>query len=393
MIGLTKLLSGTATVSEAIKYGSQGRSSHQPVDLLQFSSNKQPIVVWNITNRCNLSCRHCYLNAQDKDYQGELSFKQAKTFILDLAKMKIPVLLFSGGEPLIRADLFRLARLACEKGLRTVLSTNGILINKAIAREIKEAGFQYVGVSIDGVQPTHDTFRNLPGAFSKAMQGMRNCLSAKIKTGVRFTVTKYNYKDLPRIIDLVVAEGITRFCIYHLVCTGRGKEIADADLSLEQKRRMINFLIEKALQLRARKVKLEILTVDNHADAVYLSHYVKDHIPERAEEVRELLKMQGGCSAGERIANVDPQGAVHPCQFWPELTLGNVKERPLSEIWNDESNKFLQKLRCKSRYLKGRCRDCAYNEICAGCRVRARAKTGDIWSEDPGCYLKDAEIK
>jgi len=174
MIGLTKLLCGTATVSEAIKYRS---SSGCPTGMLQFSSNTQPIVVWNVTNRCNLSCQHCYLDAQNKDYEQELSFEQAKAFILDLARMEIPVLLFSGGEPLIRPDLFRLARLACEKGVRSVLSTNGVLITKEIAERIKEAGFQYVGVSIDGVQSTHDTFRNLPGAFSKAMRGIRNCLS------------------------------------------------------------------------------------------------------------------------------------------------------------------------------------------------------------------------
>ncbi|HBK54589.1 MAG TPA: 12,18-didecarboxysiroheme deacetylase, partial [Syntrophomonas wolfei] len=156
MIGCTKLLCGTATVSEVIKYS--GHEGAVPPQLLQFSDRNRPLVVWNVTNRCNLRCKHCYIEAEDRKYQDELSTEEAREMINDLAAMKVPVLLFSGGEPLIRQDIYELGQMAAEKGLRPVISTNGTLIDDAVARKIKKAGFQYVGISIDGAPATHDEF-------------------------------------------------------------------------------------------------------------------------------------------------------------------------------------------------------------------------------------------
>lgn len=387
MIGCTKLLCGTATVSDIVKYGRDSR--RLPPHMLQFSSDNKPIVVWNMTGRCNLLCRHCYINAEDRVFEGELSTEEAKRFIDDLAEMKVPVLLFSGGEPLVRPDLFELAEYAKEKGLRPVLSTNGTLITPDIAKRIYETGFQYVGVSLDGSEEVHDHFRGRKGAFAEALAGIRNSMAAGNKTGIRFTVNKLNYHTLPEILNIVEQEKIPRFCMYHLVYSGRGKEISELDTTHEQKVDTINLLIEKTLDFNRRGVEVEILTTDNHADGIYILQYFEKHQPERVEEIRQLLDMHGGCSAGQKMANVDYRGDVHACQFWSHVSLGNVREKPFSRIWNNPEDAFLQQLRSKSQQLTGKCGECRYRSLCSGCRIRAEVTGKDLWGEDPACYLSE----
>ncbi|NLG33284.1 MAG: radical SAM protein [Syntrophomonadaceae bacterium] len=389
MIGITKLLCNTATVSEVIKYS--GQEGKIPPNLLQFSDINRPLVVWNTTNRCNLKCRHCYINAEDRSYDGELTTDEAKIFIQDLAAMKAPVLLFSGGEPLVRKDIFELGKMAADLGLRPVLSSNGTLIDEDKATKIKEAGFQYVGISIDGARKTHDAFRGIDGAFDAALQGIRNCLNIGLKTGIRFTVNRFNQGDLPAIIDIVEQNRIPRFCMYHLVYSGRGQELIDMDTSLAEKRAIIEFLSKKAVELQEKGVEVEILTTDNHADGLFLLNHMREKEPLRAEEIIKLLEMHGGCSAGTKFANVDPRGNVHPCQFWQDYTVGNIREMPFSQIWNSQ-DALMVKLREKYKHIKGKCANCAYSSLCCGCRIRARAVSGDIWAEDPACYLSLEEI-
>lgn len=390
MIGCTKLLCGKATVAEALNYGRDTR--HLPPHLLQFSSDERPLVVWNMTNRCNLKCRHCYIDAEDREYSNELTTEEAKAFIDDLGEMQVPVLLFSGGEPLVRQDLYELGAYAASKGIRPVISTNGTLITPEAARKIKEAGFQYVGVSIDGAEATHDYFRNMKGAYARALEGIRNSMAAGNKTGIRFTINKDNFADLPAVLEMVEKEGIPRFCMYHLVYAGRGREMLDRDTTLAQKRETIAYLVEKTIELYNRGVEVEILTTDNHADGIYLYNYVKEHHPERAGEVLRLLEMHGGCSAGVKMSNVDPRGNVHACQFWGHRNLGNVREKKFSEIWQNQRDEFLQAMREKPAHLKGRCGQCQYNHLCGGCRIRAEVVHGDMWASDPACYLTDEEI-
>lgn len=387
MIGCTKLLCGTATISDIVKFGRSSRNL--PPHMLQFSSDATPIVVWNMTNRCNLRCRHCYIEAEDKAYGGELTTAEAKNFIDDLAGMKVPVLLFSGGEPLLRADLYELGTYAAARGIRPVISTNGTLITPEAARRIKASGFQYVGISIDGDEAVHDWFRGRPGCFAETLQGIRNSLAAGNKTGIRFTVNKLNRHTLPAVLDLVERERIARFCMYHLVYAGRGKDMADLDTTADEKRQTIELLIARTTDFHRRGVEVEILTTDNHADGIYILQHIERTQPERVEEVRELLAMHGGCSAGGKMANVDPRGDVHACQFWSHVTLGNVRERPFSAIWRDNSDAFLCTLRAKSARLKGKCGECRYRDLCGGCRIRAEAAGGDLWGEDPACYLAD----
>jgi len=390
MIGCTKLLCGTATVSDALKY--RKGTNETPAKMLQFSELNRPMIVWNITNRCNLRCQHCYIDAEDRINKEELTTEEAKEFITDLSEMKVPVLLLSGGEPIIRSDIFELSNFARDKGMRTALSTNGTLINPEIAEKIKEAGIKYVGVSLDGMREIHDQFRCMPGAFDSALEGIRNCMKLDIKTGVRFTLNRFNKDDLPKILELVEKEGIPRFCMYHLVYSGRGKNIISTDTDLKEKRETIEFLVEKTIELHQKGIQMEILTVDNHADGVFIYNYLLKNKPERAEEVMQLLKMHGGCSAGKKFANIDSSGNVHPCQFWQHVSLGNVKEQKFSEIWNNSDNELLVKLRNKEDFLKGRCGECHFKSVCGGCRVRAEVVNGDLWAEDPNCYLTDNEI-
>ncbi len=392
MIGFTKLLCGTATISDVMR---QGRDhGAMSANLLQFSSERAPVVVWNITSQCNLKCRHCYIEATEAANENEMTTEEGKAFIDDLAAMKIPVLMFSGGEPLVRPDLFELAAYAVEKGLRIVLSTNGTLIDEFTAQLIKEAGFSYVGVSIDGNEATHDDFRGEKGSFAAAVAGIRAAKAAGNRTGVRFTLNSLNKQDLPFVMELIEQEKVDRFCMYHLVYAGRGSDMKKYDLPIEAKREVAQFLIDKTLDFDRRGVELEILTTDNHADGLYLLDYIAATNPGRVDEVQQLLEMHGGCSAGDRMADVDYLGNVHPCQFWSDLTLGNVRERKFSEIWNDlqANDGILARLRAKPEQLNGQCSKCSKNRLCGGCRIRASVD-GDIWGDDPACFWSETSKK
>ena len=389
MIGFTKLLCGTATISDVMRQR-HGQDAMQ-ASLLQFSSERSPVVVWNITSQCNLKCRHCYIEATESAKDNEMTTQEGKDFIDNLAEMKVPVLMFSGGEPLVRPDLFELAAYAVEKGLRIVLSTNGTLIDEFTAKLIKEAGFQYVGVSIDGREEIHDEFRGEKGAFKAAIAGIRAAKAAGNRTGVRFTLNSINKDDLPAVMELIEEEKVDRFCMYHLVYAGRGSDMKNLDLPAAEKKKVAQFLIEKTMDFNSRGIEIEILTTDNHADGLYLLDHIKATDPGRVDEVRQLLEMHGGCSAGDRMADVDFLGNVHPCQFWSDMILGNVRERKFSDIWNDlEANDgILAKLRSKPEQLNAQCGKCSQNRLCGGCRIRASVD-GDIWGDDPACFWTES---
>lgn len=375
-------------LTEAIRQQTSGDIQH---GMLQFSMADRPLVVWNVTYRCNLKCSHCYIDADEQCSGDELTTEQARAMIDDLAEMQVPVLLFSGGEPLMRKDVLELGRYATDRGLRSVLSSNGTLVNPAKAALICEAGFKYVGVSIDGLEAIHDRFRCHKGAFRAAVEGIRNCHATGVKAGIRFTLNADNYSDLPGVLDLVEELDVKRFCMYHLVYSGRGSEMKDRDVTAEQRRTAINLLIERALDWDKRGVDTEILTTDQHADGVYLQAYISKNLPERVGEVHKLLEMHGGCSAGCKMSNVDPVGNVHACQFWGHETLGNVKQRKFSEIWLDPDHALLSKLRRKQELIKGKCAECVHKNVCGGCRIRAESVFGDMWAEDPACYLTAGE--
>jgi len=378
--------------SDVIRYG--GKSGELPSHLLQFSKDKKPVVVWNSTRRCNLKCVHCYSNSQNVKYADELSTEQGKGLIDDLASFGSPVLLVSGGEPLMREDLPQLLQHAIDRGMRAVISTNGTLITKEKARIFGKIGLSYVGVSLDGMQTIHDQFRGVPGAFDKAMQGIRNCRDEGIKVGIRFTLTRKNQGEVPEIFDLIEREGVPRACFYHLVYSGRGSKLVDDDLSHAETRRMVDLIMDRTRDFFDKGIDPEVLTVDNHADGPYLYMRLKREDPERAREVMRLLEMNEGNNSGRGIGCVSWDGEVYADQFWRNHSFGNVLTRPFSEIWQDGSNELMAKLKEKKKHVTGRCAECRWLDICGGnFRARAESVTGDIWAPDPACYLTDEEIK
>jgi 12,18-didecarboxysiroheme deacetylase len=360
---------------------------------LQFSKDKKPVVVWNVGQRCNLKCVHCYSQSKDEEYPGELNTKEAKAMLDGLAEYGAPVILFSGGEPLMRKDLMELITYAKDKGLRAVISTNGTLITEEKAEELKQFGLSYVGISLDGLKETNDKFRGVEGAFDDALQGIRNCLKLGIKVGLRFTINKRNAQDIPGIFELIEKEKIPRVCFYHLVYSGRGSRLMEEDLTHEETRNVVDLIIDKTKEAHDRGHKIEVLTVDNHADGPYIYQRLLKEDPKRAAEVLELLKWNEGNSSGLGLACISWDGAVHADQFWREYTFGNVRERKFGDIWEDKSNSLLTKLKDKKHHVKGRCSKCKWLDVCGGnFRARAEAYYGDKWEPDPACYLTDEEI-
>ena len=391
MIGISKLYCGTVEPSDVLRYGSD--SARLPSHLLQFSKDKKPVVVWNCTRRCNLRCVHCYSRSADVKYTGEMTTEEGYALLEDLGQYGAPVVLFSGGEPLIRPDLLDLAGHARKCGLRAVISTNGTLIDEAMAEKLRDIGLSYVGVSLDGLKKTNDKFRGMDGAFDLALAGIRNCLKAGVKVGLRFTINKRNAADVGDIFDLLRDENIPRACFYHLVYAGRGAKLAAEDLDHEETRKVVDLIIDRTMELHAQGTPKEILTVDNHADGPYLYLRMLAERNPRAGDVLRLLQMNRGNSSGAGIGCVSWDGAVHPDQFWRHEILGNVRERKFSEIWTDLSNPLMARLKDKRPYVTGRCASCQFLDICGGnFRVRAEAATGDLWAPDPACFLTDDEI-
>ena len=391
MIGISKLYCGTVEPSDALRYGRD--SSTLPAHLLQFSKDKRPVVVWNITRRCNLRCVHCYAHATEKSPPDELTTEEGFRLIDDLSSFAVPVLLFSGGEPLVRKDLAELARYAVEKGLRAVISTNGTLITETAAKTLKAIGLSYVGISLDGMETINDRFRGVKGAFRAALDGIRNCQAAGIKVGLRFTINRSNVGEIPKIFDLLEEMDIPRVCFYHLVYAGRGSALVKEDLSAAESRKAVDLIMDYTRNLHDRCKPKEVLTVDNHADGPYLYMRLLKENPERAKEVLALLKMNEGNNSGRGIGCISWDGRVHADQFWRHYSFGNIKDRPFSEIWTDTTNERMRQLKEKKKHVKGRCARCRWLDICAGnFRVRAEAVTGDVWAPDPACYLTDEEI-
>jgi 12,18-didecarboxysiroheme deacetylase len=391
VIGISKLYCGTIEPSDALRYGRD--SGDLPPHLLQFSADKKPVVVWNMTQACNLKCVHCYAHAVEKAKGKELTTEEGRTMIDDLAAFGAPVILFSGGEPLMRRDLIPLAHYAVDKGMRAVISTNGTLITKEKAKELKDVGVSYVGVSLDGMEEVNDRFRGKKGAFRDAMAGMRNCQDVGLKVGLRFTVNRMNVDEVPRIFDLIEESNIPRVCFYHLVYAGRGSELVTEDLSHEDTRRIVDLIIDRTKEMVDRGISKEVLTVDNHADGPYLYLRMEREDNPRAKEVLALLKMNEGNSSGRGIGCISWDGSVYADQFWRYHSFGNILERPFSQIWTDLSDPLMARLKEKKKHVRGRCAACRWLDVCAGnFRVRAEAVTGDLWAPDPACYLTDEEI-
>ena len=318
---------------------------------------------------------------------------EGKNLIDDLSQFGAPVILFSGGEPVMRSDLPELAQYAVSRGMRAVISSNGTLITREKARTFKDIGLSYVGISLDRLKKVNDRFRGVPGAFAQALEGIRNCREAGIKVGLRFTINKMNADQVGPIFDLLRDENIPRVCFYHLVYAGRGSQLLEEDLDHAETRRVVDLMSDRTKALFDQGLEKEVLTVDNHADGPYLYVRLLKEGSARAPEVLELLQMNEGNTSGRGIGCVSWDGQVHADQFWRHYSFGNVRRRPFSEIWQDLPNPLMARLKEKKKYVSGRCAQCRWLDICGGnFRVRAEAATGDLWAPDPACYLTDEEI-
>ncbi len=352
-----------------------------------------PVVIWNLIRRCNLTCKHCYSISADKDFAGELSTEEVFGVMKDLKSFRVPVLILSGGEPLLRPDIFDIAIRAKEMGFYTALSSNGTLIDDAIADRIAEIGFDYVGISIDGIDSTHDRFRARQGAFAESMGGIRRCVARGVKVGLRFTMTMDNAAELPQVVELMEREGVIKFYFSHLNYAGRGNKNRLDDATLQVTRNSMDFLFDTAWAHAEAGREREFVTGNNDADGPYFLSWVKRHHPAKAEHIAAKLVQWGGNASGINVANIDNLGDVHPDTMWWHHKLGNVRNRPFSAIWPDTSDPLMAGLKTRPRPVEGRCAACAYLAMCNGnTRVRAERVTGNAWAEDPGCYLSDEEI-
>ena len=352
-----------------------------------------PVVIWNLIRRCNLTCKHCYALSADHDYAGELSTSEVFEVMADLKAFGVPVLILSGGEPLLRPDLFEIAAHARTMGFYVGLSSNGTLIDAAMADRIERARFDYVGISLDGIGAVHDRFRRQDGAFDRSLKGVRLLHGRGVKVGLRYTMTALNADELPALLALMHSEGAEKFYFSHLNYAGRGNIHRAKDAHFEATRKALDLLFETAWRDAREGLAREYVTGNNDADAVYLLHWVRRHLPQWAGALEAHLVAWGGNSSGVNVANIDNLGVVHPDTMWWHHSLGSVRERPFSAIWQDSGDALMAGLKQRPRRVGGRCGGCAHFAICGGnTRVRAQQVTGDPWAEDPGCYLDDDEI-
>ena len=359
----------------------------------QVAAPTGPVVIWNLIRRCNLTCKHCYATSADKDFPGELSTSEVFAVMDDLKAYGVPVLILSGGEPLMRSDIFEISHRAKDQGFYVGLSSNGTLITERNIRDIVDVGYDYVGVSLDGMRDVHDRFRRREGAFDESLRGIRLCRDAGIKVGMRFTLTRDNAQDLPDLLRLMDTEGVDKFYLSHLNYAGRGNKNRGDDAHHRMTRAAMNLLFDTCWNHIVSGRPKEFVTGNNDADGVFLLNWVDANLPEQGERLAEMLRRWGGNSSGVNIANIDNLGNVHPDTMWWDYTLGSVKDRPFSQIWSDTSDPLMAGLKLKKRPLEGRCARCMHLDICGGnSRTRAWQLTGNPWAEDPGCYLTDEEI-
>ena len=365
----------------------------QPTPVGPHRDPPGPVVIWNLLRRCNLTCRHCYSVSTDTNFAGELSTPEIYVVLEDLKVARVPVLILSGGEPLLHPDIFTIARRAKAMGFYVALSSNGTLIDEHNIAEIAACDFDYVGISLDGLGAVHDRFRRLEGAFDASLHAIRLCRERALKVGVRYTMTRDNAGDLPGLLELVEREQIDRFYFSHLNYAGRGNKNRAEDAQHRLTREAMEQLFETCLDYRRRGIAKEFTTGNNDADGAFFLHWVRRRFPERAAHIAAKLAQWGGNASGVNVANIDNRGIVHPDTMWWHYPLASVRERRFADIWADLSDPLMAGLKQRPRPVEGRCASCRHLAICNGnTRVRAQQLTGNVWAEDPGCYLTDEEI-
>ncbi|MCZ7573343.1 MAG: radical SAM protein [Ardenticatenaceae bacterium] len=397
MLSVSNLLCDYRAGNEQLRYGHTGhRRSNRAGESLAsdpFNGAPRPVVVWAVTKACNLRCVHCYASADARPAEGELTYAEGIALLDDLRAFGVPAVLFSGGEPLVRPKTPDLIAYAQSIGLSCTLSTNGVLIDEAMADRLAALGLKYAGISLDGIERRHDKLRGKAGAFAATLAAIDRCRARGIKVGLRFTVHALNQEDLDAIFDLCLEHDIQRLCIYHLAYAGRGGKMQKVDLTSEQTRSVVDRIFELTQHFHAEGRPLEVLTVGNHADAAYVLLYLERENAPRRAAVEARLAGTGGNRSGCNIASIDPIGNVHYDQFSWHYTCGNIRTTPFSQLWMEADDERLAILRERRAFLPARCQACRFVAICNGnLRTRAEAATGNWLGFDPSCYLTDEEI-
>lgn len=355
-------------------------------------STRAPVVIWNLLRRCNLTCKHCYATSTDTHFRGELDTAEALGVIDALHEAGVRVLVLSGGEPLMREDIYELSAYAAGLGFFLALSTNGTLINASNIGQIQAVGFDYVGISIDGLQETHDEFRRMPGGFAASMHAARLCRAHDIRVGLRTTLTQHNHAQLPALLDIMREYDIQKYYLSHMNYSGRGRSTRRVDADHAMTREAMTMIFDRAWQDVLQGRDSDFVSGNNDADAVLLLNWAQSHVPQHAAQLEAMLRAWGGNASGAGVANIDNIGNVHPDTYWWQHSVGNVRERTFQDIWIDNPDPLLRQLRQHPRAVTGRCGQCAWLPVCNG-NTRTRAwSEGDLWAQDPGCYLTDEEI-
>ena len=380
MINFSRLLKVRETVEDVKKHQNK-RADEVPKHLIRYANVAAPMVIWNITRKCNFSCDMCHLGSALEADSDELTTQEALAFIDHMASIKVPMISVYGGEPLTRDDFFTLAGHAHNKGLRIILSSNAALITEQTAREIAESGISYVGIDMDGFSQIGGAMDVIAG-LEKAKPAMEYLRDTGVGCGVRVTIGSFNLSQMPSIIEAIENTGLKRFAVCQHI---EGRDWKDVK---EERREIIDFLIDYAM----KNPEMEVVTEQLYGDGVYLLQRVAEREPELAAEMEKLLARQGGCPAGDRIVNVDYRGNVHLCPYWQGRTIGNIREQKLSDICFGEKDEILAMMKDKTQYLKGKCGRCRRNHLCRGCGARAEEMCGDPFGADPACYLTEEEV-
>jgi radical SAM protein with 4Fe4S-binding SPASM domain len=347
------------------------------------------IAIWNFTNRCNLSCLHCYSRA-DLDSTDTLSTDVIMETLPKLKANGVKFIIFSGGEPLTRKDIYAIAQRCHDLGIITYLSTNGLYVKKSNAQKILDT-FDYVGISIDGSPEVHDAFRGLKGSFVESMKAVDLLNSYhQTKVGIRFTLTKDTYEDLAFIFELAEQHNIPKVYISHLVYSGRGLDNLEMDISKSQRIEAVHFILDKAFEYHESGRDIEIVTGNMEMDAILFLERFAQRYPEHADEMKRRLEAWGGNSAGRKLLNIDAEGNVKPDPFFPKI-IGNILHQDFTDIWREHPDPLMERLREHPRHVGGACTACPHLSICnGGSRARAYAIYGDVWAQDPSCYLAES---
>jgi len=350
------------------------------------------LVVWDVTYGCNLRCKHCYATA-GKCMENELTTEEALDVIDQLSRAGVVALAFAGGEPLMRKDIYELCSYAASRNMYVAIATNGTMITEEVARKLEESGVRYVEVSIDGSRAEiHDSFRGVDGAFEKAIQGIKNLKKTNILTAIAITVTQENFDDFDNVVELALELGVSRLVEFNFIPTGRGRFIAEKDLTPQQREELLRKMYRKSMELSGR---LELFSTAPQYARIALEEtrrrgegeisftFCGGKVDRRVAEIAEFIS---GCGAGRLYCAITPDGKVKPCVFMP-ITVGDLREKSFQEIW--DTSEVLKLLRDREN-LKGSCSRCQYKYVCGGCRSRAYGYFGDILMPDPGCINNEA---